>query len=209
MIFQELHYKALLEAPVSLARSLTFITSVFSTTSHGLSARLLYLGLQSTMGPKPFFFRIPPTINRTFIKTPSGDLELLVSAPSLEPGFPAGSKKPPVLFLRGGFGNASMWLPWMAYLHRKQYRGTTYAVSLRGHGASWTPGFWRMYALTTQDISATDVVAAIEEIEKREGQQVTLVGPSSGGGLSQLILSKGLAKAQRLALVAAIPNFGS
>ena len=67
-----------------------------------------------------------------------------------------------------------------------------------------------MYALTTKDILATDVVAAIKEIERREGgKRVVLVGHSSGGGLSQLILSKGLAKAQGLALVAAIPNFGS
>jgi pimeloyl-ACP methyl ester carboxylesterase len=57
----------------------------------------------------------------------------------------------------------------MTYLHHKHYAGTTYAVSVRGHGGSWTPGFWRMWALITKDIVATDVVAAIEEIEKRKG----------------------------------------
>ncbi|KAF7512352.1 hypothetical protein GJ744_001920 [Endocarpon pusillum] len=157
----------------------------------------------------PAFFPLPPTINRTFIKTPSGDIELLVSAPSLESGSPASVRNPPVLFVHGGFGYASEWLPWMTYLRHKQYSGTTYAVSIRGHGASWTPGFWRMY-LTTKDTLATDLVAAIEEIERREGaKRVVLVGHSSGGGLSQLVLSKGLAKAQGLALVAAIPNFGA
>jgi alpha-beta hydrolase superfamily lysophospholipase len=67
-----------------------------------------------------------------------------------------------------------------------------------------------MCALVTKDILAADVVAAIEEIQRKEGGgSVVLVGHSSGGGLSQLILSKGLAKVRGLALVAAIPNFGS
>ena len=98
----------------------------------------------------------------------------------------------------------------MIYLHRKNYNGTTYAVSTRGHGASLIPGFWQMWALATKDVLAADVVAAIKEIERREGgESIVLVGHSSGGGLSQLILSKGLAKVQGLALTAAIPNFGS
>jgi pimeloyl-ACP methyl ester carboxylesterase len=158
----------------------------------------------------PIFVPLPPTINRTFVKTSSGQIELLTSAPSSEPGSRPCISRPPVLFVHGGFGHASVWLPWMTYLHHKNYAGNTYAVSVRGHGASWTPGFWRMWALTTKDNVATDVVAAIEEIEKREGgKRVVLVGHSSGGGLSQLILTRGLAKVQGLALVAAIPNFGS
>lgn len=157
----------------------------------------------------PTFVPLPPTINRTFVNTSSGEIELLISAPSPEPGSRACISRPPVLFVHGGFGHASVWLPWMTYLHHKHYAGTTYAVSVRGHGASWTPRFWQM-SLTTKDIMATDVVAAIEEIEGREGgQRVVLVGHSAGGGLSQLILTKGLAKVQGLALVAAIPNFGS
>lgn len=157
----------------------------------------------------PVLHPLPPTINRTFVRTPSGDIELLISSPGSDPGSTSSTSKPPVLFVHGGFGHASVWLPWMTYLHRKQYAGTAYAVSLRGHGASWTPRFWQMYALTTKDILATDVIAAIEEIERREGQKVVLVGHSSGGGLIQLILSKGLAIARGLALVASIPNFGS
>lgn len=71
----------------------------------------------------------------------------------------------------------------------------TYAVSGPGHGASWTPGFWRMHALGTKDILVADVVAVIEEIWRKEGEgRVALVGYSSGGGLSQLILSKGVAE---------------
>jgi pimeloyl-ACP methyl ester carboxylesterase len=158
----------------------------------------------------PAFHPLPSSVNRTFVKTRSGNIELLVSSPSSESYPPTGISKPPVLFVHGGFGQASVWLPWMTYLHSKHYDGTTYAVSIRGHGASWTPGFWQMCALATKDVLATDVVAAIKEIERREGgKKVVLVGHSSGGGLSQLILSNGLAKAQGLALVAAIPNFGS
>ncbi len=103
-----------------------------------------------------------------------------------------------------------MWQPWMIYLHRKQYAGTTYAVGIRGHSASWTPGFWQMWARTTKDMPALDVVAAVKEIEKREGgRKVVLVGHSSGGGLSQLIVGKGFVKVHGLVLVATIPNFGS
>lgn len=66
-----------------------------------------------------------------------------------------------------------------------------------------------MLALTMKEVLATDVVAAIEAIEQREeGRRVVLIGHSSGGGLSQLILSEGLAKVQGLVLMAAVPNFG-
>ena len=83
------------------------------------------------MEPKPTFSPLPPTINRTFNKTPSGDIDSLVSAPGLGSGFPAGCKKTLFLFVHGGFGNAPVWLPWMTYLHRKQYSGKIYAVSIR------------------------------------------------------------------------------
>ena len=143
----------------------------------------------------PDFHLLPSIVDRTFVKTRSGDIELLVSLPRSESCPSAGNSKPPVLFVHGGFGHASVWLPWMTYLHREHYDGTTYAVSVRAHGTSWAPGFWRMWALATKNILARDV-AAIEEIERREGgEKVVLVGHSSGGGLSQFILSNGLAKA--------------
>src|SRR5947209_19837708 len=108
----------------------------------------------------PTFPPLPPNVNRTFVKTSSGDIELLVSPRTPDARTPTETSKPPVLFIHGGFGHASVWLPWMNYLHRQNYCGTTYAVSLRGHGASWTPGFWPMWALTTKNILAADVVAA-------------------------------------------------
>ena len=62
---------------------------------------------------------------------------------------------------------------------------------------------------TTKEVLVTDIVAPTGEIEKREGGKGgTFVGHSNGGGLALLILTKGLAKAQGLALVAAITNFG-
>lgn len=66
-----------------------------------------------------------------------------------------------------------------------------------------------MCALATKDVAPTDVIAALEWTERREGcKKVVLVGLSSGGELSQLILSKGLAKVQGVGLVTAIPSFG-
>jgi len=62
---------------------------------------------------------------------------------------------------------------------------------------------------TTKDTLAEDVVAAANRIRHREGREAVLVGHSSGGGLSQIVLSKGLIHAPALALIAAIPCFGS
>jgi pimeloyl-ACP methyl ester carboxylesterase len=69
-----------------------------------------------------------------------------------------------------------------------------------------------MWALTTKSMLATDVVAAVRELERRhDGKRVILAGHSSGGGLTQLALSppKCDVKAAGLALVATIPPFGS
>ena len=57
---------------------------------------------------------------------------------------------------------------------------------------------------------ADDVVAAIQWVQEREnGQEVVLVGHSSGGGLSQFILSEGEVRVRGLVLAAAVPGFGS
>ncbi|KAI0534796.1 hypothetical protein GGR58DRAFT_504971 [Xylaria digitata] len=49
----------------------------------------------------------------------------------------------------------------------------------------------------------------IQAVQEWEGCEVVLVGHSSGGGLSQLILSEGDARVKRLALLGAIPGSGS
>jgi pimeloyl-ACP methyl ester carboxylesterase len=84
-----------------------------------------------------------------------------------------------------------------------------YAVSYRGHGASWYPFFLGMY-FTTKRSAADDLVAAIKFVRQKEGREVVLVGHSSGGALGQLILSGGIGdvKVRGLALCAAMPCFG-
>jgi pimeloyl-ACP methyl ester carboxylesterase len=59
----------------------------------------------------PIFDPLPPTINRTFVNKSSGEIELLISAPSSEPGSRMCISRPSVLFVHGGFGPASVWLP--------------------------------------------------------------------------------------------------
>jgi pimeloyl-ACP methyl ester carboxylesterase len=73
---------------------------------------------------------------------------------------------------------------------------------------------------TTKRQLADDVVAAIKYVQhlEREKQrdkdgaemvEVVLVGHSSGGGLSQIMLSAGDVKVKGLVLVGSIPCFGS
>jgi alpha-beta hydrolase superfamily lysophospholipase len=63
---------------------------------------------------------------------------------------------------------------------------------------------------TTKETLAGDLAAGIEYVRRKERQDVVLVGHSSGGALSQLILSKGIGdiKAKGLALCGAMPCFG-
>ncbi|KAI0113650.1 Alpha/Beta hydrolase protein [Nemania sp. FL0031] len=144
----------------------------------------------------------PQGTTRTFIPTPSGDLELLCAKP-LNPV--AGI--PPVVFLHGGMGSAWMWHEYMRHL--AEHGVTSYAVSARGHGASWHPFFFRMLYATTKRELANDFVAGIKAVQEWEGSEVVLVGHSSGGGLSQFILSEGDVKVKGLALLGAVPGTGS
>ncbi len=62
---------------------------------------------------------------------------------------------------------------------------------------------------TTKRMLADDLVAGIRWAQGREGgEEVVLVGHSSGGGLSQLVLSSQDVRAKGLALVGAVPGFG-
>src|SRR5437762_12904867 len=103
----------------------------------------------------PFPPPAPKGTERTYISTPSGPLELLCSKPTRD--------KPlrPILFLHGGFGSAACYenfLPWFAD------RGyPSYSLSLRGHGNSWYPSYWRMY-FTSKEVFATDLAAAFDYI---------------------------------------------
>lgn len=144
----------------------------------------------------------PAPLLRTLIPSPGGNLELL----SAQPAKP--SNKTPVFFAHGGCGAASVWVEWMTYLSR-EHNIPCYAVSARGHGASYHPGFIQMVYLTTKRMIADDFVTGIKYVQEKEGKEVVLVGHSSGGGLSQFVLGEGDVKVKGLVLAGAIPAFGS
>ncbi|KAI0403434.1 Alpha/Beta hydrolase protein [Xylaria palmicola] len=158
-----------------------------------------YLSWRRPTGAPP---AAPEGTTRTFISTPKGDLELLCARPETPaPGIP------PVVFAHGGMGSAWVWHAYMRYLAERGV--TSYAISARGHGASWYPSFLRMlYGTTKRDI-ADDFVAGIRAVQAWEGGQVVLVGHSSGGGLGQFILSEGDVRVKGLALLGAVPGTGS
>lgn len=118
-----------------------------------------------------------------------------------------------LIFQHGGLGSAWVWLPYMTYLSQ-QHGYPCYAISSRGHGASWIPGFFQMWFMTKVGI-AQDVMRAIEWARRREGRnqnsnlaRVVLVGHSMGGGVVQYLVSHNLARVDGLILCGAAPTFG-
>jgi pimeloyl-ACP methyl ester carboxylesterase len=165
--------------------------------------------------PHPKLRPLPPHISRHFISSqgstkdhPSPDyqLELLVCSPH-QPD----PNAHPVLFQHGVFGHASVWLEWMTCLHAHNYGGTTYALSLRGHGASWLPSSWfgMVWGVTHQDM-CNDLLAGIDAVCASEsGRRPILVGHSAGGELIQSVLSRSLTTTPARALIGTIPHFGA
>lgn len=165
-----------------------------------LSWDYIYWTAPSGPAPPP-----PEGLDREFIQTPGGPIELLISIPSTTKRNP---DVPPVVFAHGGMGCAWVWTPYMRFLASRGI--ASYAVSTRGHGNSWHPWFLRMLYATTKRDLGDDLVAGIRAVEKREGQkEVVLVGHSSGGGLSQFLLNEGDVKVKGLALLGAVPGTGS
>lgn len=143
---------------------------------------------------------VPEGLERHWVNTPNGKLEILSATPSKPSG-------PPIFFCHGGMGSAWVWTEYMQYLSA---RGSTcYAISLRGHGESWHPPYLRMVFATSRHMLGDDLVTGIEWAQARENSQVILVGHSSGGGLCQGILSEGRVDVKALALLGAVPAYGS
>ncbi|KAI5458565.1 Alpha/Beta hydrolase protein [Mariannaea sp. PMI_226] len=144
---------------------------------------------------------VPEGLERHWVDTVNGTLEILFAKPATVP------TGPPVFFCHGGMGSAWVWTEYMQYLAA---RGVPcYAISLRGHGDSWHPSYLRMVFGTTRRMLSDDLVAGIQWVQVRENSQVVLVGHSSGGGLSQGILSEGRVDVKALALLGAVPAYGS
>lgn len=156
----------------------------------------------STQPPK--YCPLPEHVERVFVKTEHGDLELLISRPK------QCSDVPPVFFAHGGYGSASVWLEFMDHLHHFGYSGLLYAYSFRNHGASYAVSFLDMVYRTSLESCVEDLRACFEYAKQdaRSDDMVT-VGHSSGGGLLQYALARSVIKARALVLLDAIPHFGS
>ncbi|KAK5728645.1 hypothetical protein LTR15_001782 [Elasticomyces elasticus] len=156
---------------------------------------------------------LPAYIERIFVPTSGGDLELLICRPvSPSTDTSAGHKlsTPPVFFAHGGFGSAGVWLEWMEYLHSSGYQGTLYACSLRNHGASYSVRYFRMVWQTSLADCAADLVSCTKHAQADAGgAELVLVGHSAGGGLAQYVLAKAQIRVRALCLVDAIPHHGS
>ena len=149
---------------------------------------------------------LPEGVERFFIDTPAGKIEVLhAKARDINV---SGQKQSPLFFVHGGMGGAWVWLEYLTYFSSRGI--PCYAVSMRGHGNSWLPSFLRLTYGTTLRMLADDVVAALRWAQACEdGNEVVLVAHSSGGGLSQFILSERDVRVKGLALVGAVPGFGS
>jgi pimeloyl-ACP methyl ester carboxylesterase len=162
---------------------------------------------------------LPDGIERFFIDTPGGKIEVLYARPKQPPPTttttthrPHSNAPRPLFFVHGGMGGAWVWLEYLQFFAA---RGVPcYAVSLRGHGGSYYPSYLRMVYATTKRMLADDVLAALRWAQAREAGaggegEVVLVGHSSGGGLCQFVLSEREVRVRALVLVAAVPGFGS
>ncbi|KAF1829452.1 alpha/beta-hydrolase [Decorospora gaudefroyi] len=153
---------------------------------------------------------LPNGITRTYINTPGGPLELLCALPAT----PSPRPKPPLFFAHGGFGCAAVWHAYMTFFAARGY--ACYAISYRGHGASWYPSFWALF-FSGRAAMAQDLVAGVREVERREGGRVAkgervgvvLVAHSAGGALAQWVLGRGMVRVEGFCLLGGVPGFGS
>lgn len=162
--------------------------------------------------------KLHPSISRTHITTPGGDLELLCATPAHHD-----ISRPPLLFIHGGFGAATEYRFFLEYFSSRGY--PSYAISTRGHGNSYEVNFWRML-FTSKHQMALDVTAGIRHVidkHRNEGRpEIVPVAHSAGGGLLQYILSEGLHSPSdskktdsqayavgRIGLLGVIPCYGS
>lgn len=176
-------------------------------TSFHLSYR--YIHWRKPALPPP---TLPSVLERLFITTPQGQLEILYAPAQGAYGKPTSSSSAPLLFVHGGMGSAFVWLEYMTYFSAQGI--PCYALSLRGHGESWHPNYLRMVYGTTKRDLADDLIAGARWVAQREGGkgELVLVGHSSGGGLSQFALSESTltgVSVKGLVLLAAVPGSGS
>ncbi|KAF3272955.1 hypothetical protein TWF970_009850 [Orbilia oligospora] len=194
--------------PSKLGSQARTLATARSAASPALADRKWKLEWTPRTAPAPE----PPTgFARDYIETTDGRLELLktISKESID------TDKPPLFFQHGGFGCADNYIPWMEYFSKRGY--PCYALSIRGHGYSWGPSYYKTVFQTTAPMLAHDVAAGVrhvtdfhkkDPVKRRGGGLPVLLGHSNGGGLSQMLLDRGYAKASALVILAGTPNFG-
>ena len=157
---------------------------------------------------KPQYRPLPDHIQRQFVSSPKGDLELLISEPKVP-----NLASPALFFVHGGYGSAGVWLEWMTYLHEAGYGGNLYAYSARNHGASYTLCLPTMVYGTSLDDIASDLKSCYEYVESQHSStsnesNIVFVSHSAGGGLTQYALANNLVRCRALCLLDAVPHFG-
>ncbi|TFK62566.1 alpha/beta-hydrolase [Pluteus cervinus] len=154
-----------------------------------------------TGGPRP----TPDGIERTFLSTPSGPLDLHFALPTTTSPL-ASSTNPPLLFIHGGFGSSLCYKNYLPFFSSFGY--SSYAISLRGHGDSYNPGYLKLY-FTSRQTFLSDLRYAIRHIQTIHGTSPILIGHSAGGGLAQDLIAQNLEPISGLVLLSAIPGYGS
>lgn len=143
----------------------------------------------------------PEGVDRVFIPTPEGVLDIHFAQPN------SPTSRPPLLFIHGGFGSALCYRYYLPFFAANGY--PAYSVSLRGHGDSFNPGYWKMYFAPRQKF-AIDACWAIKYVKVNHGgASPVVVGHSAGGGLIQYILSSKQEDVRDVVLLAPIPGYGS
>lgn len=116
-------------------------------------------------------------------------LELLVCLPT-RPSQDTSASMPPVLFIHGAFCSAHDFQFFLPHFAAEGF--PAYALSLRGHGKSWTPAGWR-FQLMTMDQHISDIKTVLQlmgDRHKSDGQRPIVCGHSFGGGYLQYLLSQ-------------------
>ncbi|KAB5578491.1 Alpha/Beta hydrolase protein [Coniochaeta sp. 2T2.1] len=115
------------------------------------------------------------------------ELELLVCLPTQS----TSQDKPPILFIHGAFCSAHDFQFFLPYFASRGY--PSYALSLRGHGKSWTPNFLELNLMTTMGDHISDIKAILQFIRDQQGssaQRPIVCAHSFGGGYVQHLLSQ-------------------
>ena len=82
-----------------------------------------------------------------------------------------------------------------------------YALSIRGHGSSYKPSYWRMVYWTTAYMLAQDVAVGVKHAKREHEQDPVLMRHLNEGGCCQIVASEGLMKMTGLVLLARTPCF--